>query len=628
MGKGRNREQGIGLAAVLIMALVLGTLLTTLIGANTSTLAVVRHSEGSQLAQSAAESLIARAIYELKKDPSFGCDDDDDGSVSCISFSSKTSDSGQAQMTFSTTEAVELGIPVSVNNLENAESVLGPDGDLIPARTARISAVGTFGSERRTVVMDLHIPPYPYAVATDGTFESMGKLTLSGLSADTGEEIPGHLMANSTSSSALSLGTETHISGDLVSAGGIVYDKSDESIKIDGEERSNSKPADVPKIPIADYDPRTMTTPGTVTTLGSSFYGSPTLEGKVLREGDLMISGEMNLDGALLFVDGDLEINGELSGRGAIVTTGQLLINGTQSLTTDNELALLVGGDLSIHGRGVNSSKLEGLIYSEGNVEVRDSTIQGTLISRSNGGTTPQVVLERVNMVHDSKAASFESSVTSTEVSATTYLAFNSAGLYAPGLTTTEKPQSLETTVLAAVSTAEGAVADLGGVTLSTAASADSAAPAKARSAAPAPTLRAAPVASGETLYIGVTVDGKGDYLVFPPDGSEPQSSRSELGAMLKLAGIILNERPELRPAPGGNQIPWADLGAAVQALSKDLKAVQASVASSEATVVESTTQATETFDINIDPMKFLKYGEEMRVRAIRVLETSPSRPL
>lgn len=604
----RGNIRGFGLAAVLIVALVLATLLTTLIGANTSTLAVVRHSEGTQIAQSAAESLLSRAIYELKRDPSYGCMTDGE----CLSFAPPGSDSGQAVLTFDPAEAARLGIPVSVNNLDNGESILGANGEMIPARTARVVAVGSYRSERRTVVMDLHIPPYPYAVATDGTFESLGDLTLTGISPENGEEIPGHLLANSNSESSLSLGPRTMVSGDLVSVGGIVL--ADEDMDIRGEVRPNSKPTEVPRIDIAQFDPRNLESPGAVTELPSSFYSDPTLEGKVLREGNLMLSGRVNLDGALLFVDGDVEITGELNGRGAVVATGHLTVNGTQSLTTDNELALLVGGDLSICGRGVNSSKLEGLIYSEGNVEVRDSTIQGTLISHSNGGTSPQVVVERASLVHDEEATDFQMSVSSAELRPSVYLAFNAQGMYTPEANTECEPEALEDCLVAVMEVTTESIASLGDGSGSVSTTSESTA--LARASAP-PSLPS----ELEMLYIGATVDGKGDYLVFPPDGSEPLSARTELGAMLKLAGIILEEKPELIPE-GDSQIPWDDLGVAVQALSADLKGL---TSLEEAEQSDSQVESVEQFDLEIDPMKFLKYGEQMRIRAIRVVETSPS---
>lgn len=411
----RRPERGFGLAAVLVTALLMATLLTVLLGANSSTLAVVRHSEGSLLAQSAAESLVARAIYELRHNPEFGCD-----LSTRLSFVSETADCGKAVLSFDPVEASELGIPVSVNNLSNPESALDAEGDLVPARTARVRAVGTFGKERRTVVMDLHIPPYPYAVATEGSFESTGELSLTGLSPEGGDPIPAHLMANSVSSESLVVGANTHISGDLVSAGGILTQG--DNIVVEGEVRPNSSPVEVPLIDVREFDPRRTVGSGALTDLSSSFYRDPTMEGKVVREGNLQLSGQVSLDGALLFVDGDLEIAGELRGRGAIVTTGSMVVNGTQTLTTDNELALLAGGDLSIEGHGVERSKLEGLIYSEGNVEVRDSTIQGTLISQSDGGTTPRVVMERASMIYDPEAVTFETYLGTEETSPSKYL--------------------------------------------------------------------------------------------------------------------------------------------------------------------------------------------------------------
>lgn len=565
MRVGHKNHRGVGLASVFIVALILATLLTVLVGANTSTLTVVRHSEATQEARRSAQSLLARATYELRQTQSFGT------AGESLEFKTSSVDSGTAFLTFDVDAAKKLGIPASVNNLSNDESVKGVNGELIPARTARVFAVGDCSNERRTVVMDFHVPPYPYAIATAGSFESLGDLTLKGLSPETGQDVPGHLVSNSSADRSMVLGPRTEITGDLVSAGGIIL--SEDEVKVGGEVKSQSEASEIPRIPLSDFDPRKMTSPGNVTSLGSSFYQDPKFEGKVLREGDLIISGDMNLDGALLFVEGDLEIVGNLTGRGAIVTTGKLTISGTQNVTTDNELAILVGGDLSIKGRGVNSSKLEGLIYAEGDVVVSDSTIEGTLISQSNGGTTPRVLIERSSMIHNPSGTSLVTTVGGSDPGPSLYLAFNSEGLYVPGLNAV-------------------------------------------------PSGSKPPVTNGSVaLTVGVSIDSNGTYHLYPPDGSPTKSSKSEFGVMLQLAGILFQEMPELKA--NREWLQNGQLGGAAKALAADLKALSSSLPAGMAMKSASAAAPSpDSFELEIDPMKFLKYGEEMRIRSIRVLET------
>ena len=581
----RRGDRGVGLASVFFVALILTTLLTILVGANSSTLAVIRHSEATLEARRSAQSLLARATYELRQSPGFGV------SGESLEFQPTCYDSGEAYLTFDSDEAKKRGIPASVNNLSSDESIKGPSGELIPARTARIYSVGDYCNERRTVVMDFHVPPYPYAIATAGSFESMGDLTLKGLSPETGQDVPGHLVSNSQDDKSMVLGPRTEITGDLVSAGGIVLAKDD--VEVGGEVKSRTDASEIPRIPLSDFDPRNMTSPGNVTTLGTSFLQDPKFEGKVLREGDLAISGDMNLDGALLFVEGDLEIVGNLTGRGAIVTTGKLTITGTQNVTTDNELAILVGGDLAIQGKGVNSSKLEGLIYAEGDVMVSDSTIEGTLISQSNGGTIPRVLMERSSMIHNPESTSLVTTVGGTDPGASLFLAFGSNGLYEPGLN---------------VTTDSGATA-----------SADSSPGGIVGRGSKPPVGKAS--SAGAALMVGVSVDSNGTYHLYPPDGSAMKSSKSEWGVLLQLAGIILKEMPELKESKAW--LERGELGGAVKELTSDLKALASSPPVVEAQVKTSAAApSSNSFELEIDPMKFLKYGEEMRIRSIRVVET------
>ena len=323
-------------------------LLTVLMGANSSALSVVRHSEGTLLARSAAESAVSRAIYQLKKDPSFGLHGER------IDFQ-PSEGKERAFIVFDEAQAQDMGFPRSWNNLNNAESISDENGDVIPARTVRLVARGTHLHEHRTLVVDLHIPPFPYAVATQGTFESMGDLTLTGVSPLTGSEVPGHLLANSTGQNSLTLGPKTFVSGDLIAAGKITLPESE--VEIGGEVRPYSSQSEIPRIDLGVYDPRTMANSGQRTELNRNFYRNASIQGKVVRDGNLQLSGETTLDGALLFVDGDLEIAGQITGRGALICTGTLSIRGTQSFLTDNELALLTGGNLSILGNGVDRSK-------------------------------------------------------------------------------------------------------------------------------------------------------------------------------------------------------------------------------------------------------------------------------
>lgn len=541
-----RRSSGFGLPSILLISLILAVLMTALIGANSSTLAVIRHSEGASIARAAAESLIAQGIYEIRDREGFGL------TGQSLHFRPETEASGSAVLTFDALEALRLQIPLSVNNLSGDESRPGANGEVIPARTARLFAKGTFGSESRTVVLDLHIPPFPYAVTTDGTFVSQGDLTLTGISPESGEQIPGHLMANSDSTTSISLGSRTEISGDVVSAGGVILDG--DEIVVKGEVKNFQQPTAVPKIPLQDFDPRSLSAGGEHTSADTSFYRDTTFEGKVLRDGDLYLGGTTRLDGALLYVDGNLQIAGTISGRGAIVCTGNVSMEGIQNLAADNEMAVLVGGSLSLQGRGVQSSKLEGLIYCEGDVTVRDSTIQGTLISHANGSTIPSVIMERAALVYDPSQAEL------------------SVGIEVPG---NEADYTLEF---------DGTNSDY-----------------------VKQDERGKRQSEGKpVIYVGVKILPGEIYRFFPPFGGPPVD-------MSNLGNVNQQMEDFMKPRLGnGIQMNNADY------LRTDLRKVLEGKLGSNSEGGNASEGGS--FELEIDPMRFLKYGERIKIRSIRVL--------
>lgn len=529
---------------------MLSVLLTALLGASSSTLSVLRHSEGAVTARMAAESLLAKATLELRSREDYGI------AGESMSFLPEKSDSGTAVLTFDASRAEQLGIPVSVNNLSNSESRPGPHGEVVPARTARLYAMGRYEQESRIVVLDLHIPPYPYAVATEGTFASMGDLTLSGISPDTGDEIPGHLVANSDLATSVVLGPRSIISGDLVSAGGI--NLNGDGIEVKGQVRPFEEPAPVPSIPLESLDPRLLAAGGDPANLDTSFYRDARMEGKILRDGDLMLGGDTVLDGALLYVDGNLQVSGTLAGRGAIVCTGDVSIDGTQSLAADNEMALLAGGSLSLSGRGVDSSRLEGLIYCEGDVLVRDSTIQGTLISKANGSTIPQVIMERVNLVEDPSHAHFSIDV-SGQPEPQYFLAFREDGHHDP------------------------------------------------KSSGEDPTDPGHSGKGKSVIFMGLAAKPDGSFLVFPPGGANPVSA----SGTDTLVDAISTELGKLYGQKAAKHIEGCG---ELKRLRSEAEALQLAVSQAPAGA------ATGDLELNIDPMRFLKYGERIKVRSIRVL--------
>lgn len=370
-------------------------------------------------------------------------------------------------------------------------------------------------------------------------------------------------MANSTGERALTLGPQSYVSGDLIAGGQITLANSE--VEIGGEVRPYSSPSQIPRIDLAFYDPRSSGNSSTRTELSLSYYRNASLQGKVLRDGNLQLGGVTTLDGALLFVDGNLDIVGTITGRGALICTGHLSIGGTQSFLTDNELALLAGADLSILGNGVDKSKIEGLIYAEGDVEVRNSTVQGTLISQANGGTIPRVVLERSAVVYSPEAMRFRVNLNSSPTqSPTNYLVFSNAGHFNQGQTKKD-----------AGSTNKVAVG----------------------------------ISAGES--------GSGFY-VFSSDETSAEFAGSITDAE-RLLGLRVASELGMDLPPG--ESPWSGSKGNRTNLLDALQAVLADSQVKITTSQEKTATSGAEAIVEIDPMRFLKYGDAVRVRSVRMLE-------
>ena len=56
--------------------------------------------------------------------------------------------------------------------------------------------------------------------------------------------------------------------------------------------------------------------------------------------------------------------------------------------TNADHAALVAKGDIKIHGNGPNSSKFQGLVYSEGSIDIAKTQIIGAAVSKKSTGTT------------------------------------------------------------------------------------------------------------------------------------------------------------------------------------------------------------------------------------------------
>ncbi|MCA9794332.1 MAG: hypothetical protein KC910_21140, partial [Candidatus Eremiobacteraeota bacterium] len=192
---------------------------------------------------------------------------------------------------------------------------------------------------------------------------------------------PGHLASNSTAgAAAVRLTGNNRLKGNLRSASGA--DIGADTV-VEGELLLHSPAVEIPTINLGAYRPD-LSDPSVnqgLTSLERDLH----LDRTAFFQGERMtVVNGLTLDGGVLFVDGDLNIEGGISGKGAVVVTGDLSVHGSGSLASDNVAAILAGGFLEVEGTPGGQAKdavVEGLLYSGKRISANNVTLVGTLLS-------------------------------------------------------------------------------------------------------------------------------------------------------------------------------------------------------------------------------------------------------
>ena len=375
-----HRRRGQSLGLVLMVAAV--ALLAAFTAANISTLNLRAASKvsNSLVAENLAESAVQEALAKLQEDLAFEGD---------ISFS--LSDGQHAMLTFDDSR----GIPHSTNNFLGEH----PEGweRTLPDQTIHLLGRGESHGVVKHVEVIAHLPTYPITMACDGPVRVQNSIIGgydpeagqwqpgSGLEVDEDDVKPGHLVTNSADSAAIILDEDSWIMGDIQSLGGVRLN----GAKVDGEVRSPwGKRAALPEFNIARFDPaqsenihyEELTSPG----------NSLHLTGNVRFQGNLDVGDRIFLDNAFLFVDGDLTVDGPMSGVGSVIATGRIEFKCAANMASNEQLAVLSNGGITVRGRGSDRSVFQGLIYTKGPFDARRLTIIGGFIVDNGASTSVQ----------------------------------------------------------------------------------------------------------------------------------------------------------------------------------------------------------------------------------------------
>jgi hypothetical protein len=321
---------------------------------------------------------------------------------------------GDAWLSFASAENVpDAHIPPSINNMNLTSSVPGWRRS-VPARTAQLLGVGVVNALPYGEEMLLHLEAFPYAVAANGPIVSKGGLlvgavdTSSGLGAGLqqiqGGMLPADLGSNSTLATGIVLASGDLIEGDVQCRGGVSAPVG----TVRGEIRCDADPIPMQLIDVTSYNPAVQNK--IVNPMGSGKVAGGPIEGYNCADGDIEFTGDIDLKSAVLYVAGNLQMDGRVKGTGAIFATGNVTFQHASDLATDNVLALVSSGNVTLNGSGPDQDYFQGVVYTQGNFAARQVTIAGYFAAAGNNSS---VQLDNVRVAAVSDYASINFTVVS-----------------------------------------------------------------------------------------------------------------------------------------------------------------------------------------------------------------------
>jgi|GEM_PF-1111902 len=423
--KSRSIRSGFVLATVLMVIFLAMIAAFVYVNASVFQMNTVQRVNNNEQAKNMAESVIAKALEKVMKEPSYGKSSSTTYSYPVTVKSETNGNAAAGLLAFDPSVASSIqnpitngreNIPWSYNNLEVDASKNGC-GRTVPKFAIHLVGTGISNGVVRHVEAVLHIPPFPYAIAASGKFESQNgllvaavkeaKYAMNGASAIAPENlVPSHLASNSRDKKAIKLGKGTKITGDVRSSGGVELDP-DGGAEVQGKTICNADPIKMPKIDVTSYDPEVQKIEG-IQQLPGSMDGQK-MEGVSKRKGDLTVNGDLTLDNGVMYVEGDLNIHGGVKGKGGLFVTGKTTIDRGASLDSTNTAVLISKGDVNLTGKGKDSSAFQGILYTEGNLKAEQITLLGAFLSNASdeSGTTQigstssgNISMTNVNMVH------------------------------------------------------------------------------------------------------------------------------------------------------------------------------------------------------------------------------------
>ena len=412
-------------SSLLLMVLVLSTLVVTLLlilfSSQSVDLTMQSKSENLRLASLAAKNSLGLAMARLGEDRDWGKDGDSirwhdslsPGAVGQVRFRhNPDSLMSEAPATINVGSQPPGSIEslpeefFSVNNLGGENSVIGYDGVIVPPNAILVVAVGRYHGTRQVAYQIVLGSPQPYSLASSGPLEVKGETLVAGLdsalqAASLGDkpELDGlqeaGLVSNDGGAEAVKLDGDIQIVGNVEALGGI--QKSADVQIINGELKKLNSPKNFPRINFDDWDPQgdpsnpaddkptlvkrsESVVPGA---LQNPLYGFQRFSGSV------SFPDGLKLDGSAIYVDGDLTLDGPLEGTGALIVRGNVNLRGGAKLEADVMAAVLAEGDIKVASAGGQTSTFQGLLYSQGDLELSNTRTIGTAVAAGSASGVP-----------------------------------------------------------------------------------------------------------------------------------------------------------------------------------------------------------------------------------------------
>ena len=389
----KRSPKGASLATVMMVVAMMLTLGFTVVAIAFNHLNLSFKSSNQTQADHLAEATLAKAIDRIVNDREYGLlGTAEEKTVRIIRPStgmfSSLPEGSEGILTFDETYANEQGIPYSTNNRTEA-GVNGVDGVLVPGESFHLVATAHVKNCTSTMEAILSVPQFPFSVAADGEIRSDGGLLVAsvkpGIPYDLNYPLheddlrPGHLVSNSkVGDEAIVLTGENKIYGDLQSSSGVTLES---ETAIFGEVRTNAADEQLPRLNVQDYDPETDEDPIEPNMVNSG-AGTLEVEGYNKSTSSLTVDNGIVLSGGVLYVGGDLTVSaGGVSGKGAIIATGNVTVYGDGEATSDNEAAIIAGGNVVIKGSSSEKAKFAGLIYTEGQLDAENLRLAGVFVA-------------------------------------------------------------------------------------------------------------------------------------------------------------------------------------------------------------------------------------------------------